>query len=221
MAQRLDSAERLVLDATNDFRREQGLDAVKSNPALAKAAQEFADYMAHTDRYAHNADGRQPSDRASAKGYDYCLVSENIAFQYNSAGFRTNELASGFVNGWKQSPGHRKNMLEPAATDTAVALARSDKSGRFYAVQMFGRPKSQRVEFRISNATAQAVKYAVADKVHSLRPREIRSHWLCGPEDLTLQSAGGAKIHGGKMRPDPGDRFVVATDPSGVSIRRQ
>ena len=204
LAQRLDGAERIVFEATNDFRREQGLESVKSNPALAKAAQEFADYMARTDRYAHNADGRQPADRARSKGYDYCLVSENIAFQFSSAGFRTAELASGFVNGWKKSPGHRKNMLEPAATDAAVAMAHSDKSGRYYAVQMFGRPKSERIEFRISNGTQQNVKYQLGDKAHSLRPREARTHWLCGPDDLTLGEI--------KMRPGQGERLIVTSD---------
>jgi uncharacterized protein YkwD len=217
----LDSVERLVADATNKFRHEEGVETVKPNPALAKAAQDFANYMANTDRYGHNADGRNPTDRASSHGYDYCLVSENIAYQFSSAGFRTAELVRGFVEGWKHSPDHRKNMLEPAATDMAVAVARSGKSGRYYAVQMFGRPKSERIEFRITNAAPQAVKYQVASRAYSLRPKEARIHWLCGPEDLTLQSAGGTTLHDEKLRPVSGDRLVVASDAKGVSIRRQ
>jgi len=143
-AQRVDlsGAEKLIVDATNAFRREEGLGAVKSDSALAHAARDFAEFMAHTGRYGHTADGRNPGDRATGNGYGYCLVAENIAYQYNSAGFRTAELARGFVDGWKRSPGHRKNMLDPAATDTAVAVARSATSGYYYAVQMFGRPKS-------------------------------------------------------------------------------
>jgi uncharacterized protein YkwD len=144
LAQRVDlsGAERLIVDATNAFRREEGLGPVKSDAALGHAARDFAEFMARTDRYGHTADGRNPGDRATGNGYGYCLVAENIAYQYNSAGFRTAELARGFVEGWKHSPGHRKNMLDPAATDTAVAVARSASSGRYYAVQMFGRPKS-------------------------------------------------------------------------------
>jgi uncharacterized protein YkwD len=117
---------------------------VTANPVLARTVRDFVDFMARTDRYGHEADGKQPADRARGHGYDYCLVSENIAYQYNSAGFRTAALARDFVEGWKHSPQHRKNMLEPAATQTAVAVARSEKSGRYYAVQMFGRPKSER-----------------------------------------------------------------------------
>jgi uncharacterized protein YkwD len=143
-AQRVDipQAERLVVEQTNRFRHEQGLAPVKPDRGLEKAAHEFADYMARTGRYGHEADGRKPGDRARAAGYDYCLVAENIAYVYNSRGFRLPELVSEFVEGWKNSPQHRHNMLEPSADDTAVAVARSERSGRYYAVQMFGRAKS-------------------------------------------------------------------------------
>ena len=217
LAQRVDlsSAEKIVVDATNAFRREEGLGTVKPDPALGHAARDFAEFMAHTDRYGHTADGRNPGDRAAGKGYDHCLVAENIAYQYNSGGFRTAELARGFVEGWKRSPEHRKNMLEPAATDTALAVARSEKSGRYYAVQMFGRPKSERIEFRITNAAPQAVRYRIANQEYSLRPRETRIHWLCGPEDLALRAGGGA------VRPNRGDRLVVVSDASRLAIRRE
>jgi uncharacterized protein YkwD len=144
LAQRpdLDAVEQLIVEATNEFRRGEGLRTVTTSPVLARTVRDFADFIARTDRYGHEADGKQPSDRARAHGYDYCLVSENIAYQYNSAGFRTAALARDFVEGWKQSPQHRKNMLEPDAVDTAVAVARSDRSGKYYAVQMFGRAKS-------------------------------------------------------------------------------
>lgn len=49
------------------------------------------------------------------------------------------ELASRYFEGWKKSPGHRRNMLEASVTDTAVAVARSARTGRYYAVQLFGR----------------------------------------------------------------------------------
>jgi uncharacterized protein YkwD len=43
--------------------------------------------MARTGIYGHVADGRQPVDRAAAEGYDACIVSENIARLYRSAGY--------------------------------------------------------------------------------------------------------------------------------------
>jgi uncharacterized protein YkwD len=215
-AQRPDlaSVERRIVEATNEFRREGGAEAVRPNPALAKAARDFADYMARTDRYGHNADGRDPSDRARSHGYDYCLVAENIAYLRSSTGFRAAELIGGYVEGWKNSPEHRKNMLEAAATDIAVAVARSDRTGSYYAVQMFGRRKSEHIEFRITNTAPQAVRYRVAKQEYSLRPRETRIHWVCAPEDLTLHA-------GGAVRPNRGDKLVIVSDASRVSIRRE
>jgi uncharacterized protein YkwD len=133
--------EERIVEATNAFRHSQRLPDVAVDAKLTRAAQSFADYMAKRDELAHAADGKQPWDRALAHGYDYCLVSENIGYQFNSRGFETGELARAFVEGWKHSPGHRKNMMERDAIDTGVAVARSAKTGRYYAVQMFGRPK--------------------------------------------------------------------------------
>ena len=41
----------------------------------------------------------------------------------NSSGFTPKELADGFLEGWKQSPGHRKNMLDPDVTQIGVGVA--------------------------------------------------------------------------------------------------
>ena len=131
----------LVVEGTNRFRRDNGLAPLAPERRLVHAAWEFASYMAQTDRLDHAADGRQPWGRARAQGYDYCLVAENIAYQYDSRGFATVQLARELVSGWERSPGHRKNMLQRDAVDTAVAVARSAKTGRYYAVQMFGRPR--------------------------------------------------------------------------------
>ena len=131
----------LVVEGTNRFRHENGLAPVEPERRLAHAAWEFASYMAQTDSLDHAADGRQPWGRARAQGYDYCLVAENIAYKYDSRGFATAQLARELVAGWERSAGHRKNMLERDVVDTAVAVARSAKTGRYYAVQMFGRPR--------------------------------------------------------------------------------
>ena len=89
----LEQAERLVARGTNEFRAKQGLGRLEPDSALMTAARAFADYMARTDRYGHAADGKQPSDRAEARGYRYCTVAENISYQYSSESFATEELA--------------------------------------------------------------------------------------------------------------------------------
>lgn len=136
------AVERAIVEGTNRFRHEQGVGAVRPDSTLDRTAREFAAYLARTDRFDHEADGRTPAIRARAHGYDYCLVAENIAYQFDSRGFSTSALAQGLVQGWKDSPGHRRNMLDARVIDTGVAVVQSRHSGRFYAVQMFGRRRA-------------------------------------------------------------------------------
>jgi uncharacterized protein YkwD len=132
----------LIVAYENEYRRSQGRQDVARDAKLTEAARQFAEFMAKTGKFDHQADGRLPWDRALQNGYHYCLISENIAYRYSSQGFSEAELARQFFEGWKGSPGHNRNMLEPAVVDTGIAIARSP-SGRFYAVQMFGRPSSK------------------------------------------------------------------------------
>src|SRR5579871_3700630 len=145
----LGATARTIVTLTNAFRKEEGKGPLKVNPQLSRAARYFADYLARTDKFSHTADGDEPWGRAARYGYEYCIVAENIAYRYSSAGFTTRELAEGLMRGWKKSPGHRKNLLHPDVTEIGVAVARSKHTGRYYAVQDFGRPKSQEITFRI------------------------------------------------------------------------
>lgn len=219
LAQRADPAqvEQLVRERTNDFRREHGLAALAPDAKLEAAARYFADYMARNDRYGHEADGKEPADRARRHGYDYCLVAENISYQYSSEGFRTTELAQRYVEGWKGSPGHRKNMLAPAAIDTAVAVRRSEKSGRYYAVQMFGRPRSASVEFRITNGARDMVRYSIGGQAFTLAAGAARIHTQCAPEELALASARDAKR--ASVVPRNGDHLTVVREAGGLALR--
>ena len=131
-----------MLAATNRLRGQAGLPALASDERLSRAALEFARYMARTDRYGHQADGREPSQRVEAAGYDWCMVAENIAWQYHSRGFDTATLASRLVDGWEKSPPHRVNMLDKRPRQVGIATAQSPRSGRHYAVQLFARPCS-------------------------------------------------------------------------------
>ena len=203
----LAEAERLIAGRTNEFRAEQGLARLEPNAPLAQAAQAFADYMARTDKYGHAADGRQPSDRAEARGYRYCSVAENISYQYSSESFATEELARRFVEGWKDSPGHRKNMVNPHAVHMANALAQSAKTRRFYAVQMFGRPRESSIEFAIANRAKTQVRYRLGEESYSLSAGQARVHTVCLPPEVTFLNA-----EGGPVRPQPGERLRVEGD---------
>src|SRR5262249_17679704 len=127
----------VIVRRTNEFRKKEGHQDVKVDAKLADTARYFAEYMARTDEYGHSADGSRAGDRAKKHGYQYCVIAENIAYEYSSAGFSTAELAKKFFEGWKNSSEHRKNMSDPDITGTGVAIARSEKSGYYYAVQLF------------------------------------------------------------------------------------
>jgi hypothetical protein len=180
---------------------------VTDNDKLTATARAFAGWMAATDFYGHEADGRQPWDRAKAHGYDYCEVAENIAYAWRTTGFGTDDLVKEFVDGWKNSPGHRRNMLDPDVTETGVAVARSADTGIYYAVQLFGRPKSLEIDFKITNRSGTAVRYKVADKVYDLPPRTIMTHEACKPVEVTLLAADGSAA--ATVKPGKGDRYAV------------
>lgn len=200
-------AARLVVAQTNAFRRSQGLANTTRNPQLDEVARRFAEFMARSDKYGHEADGRTPAQRAQAQGYDFCVVLENIAFQYSSAGFRTAELASGVVTGWERSPGHRRNMLDPDVTEIGVALVQSPRTARYYAVQMFGRPRAMQVEFRIANRSDTTVRYELGGEAFRLPPRVTRTHEHCRAEALTVQLPGASRP--ATVQPAHGDRYAV------------
>src|SRR5512144_2919788 len=203
-----------IIGLTNQFRKGQGRQEVKADPELTATAQQFADFMARTDKFGHTADGNRPADRAKAHGYDYCVIAENIAYQYSSAGFSTEALDKDFVEGWENSPEHRKNMLDPAVTETGVAIARSRQTGTYYAVQLFGRPRSSMVTFQVANQSQTPIQYWADGKSWSLPPRYTRAHGQCRPNDLIVQWPDGRKST--PIQPDDGVHYVIRTGKSGA-----
>ena len=90
----------------NDVRAENGVAVVMENSALSAAASAHATDMADNNYLAHtNLDGMSPGDRATAAGYDWDFMAENIA-----RGFVTE---SSVMQAWMNSPGHRDNMVDP------------------------------------------------------------------------------------------------------------
>ncbi len=209
----LAKVEELIVKLTNEFRRQESRPELQRNPKLTATARYFADYVGRTNRFGHEADGSQPWDRAKKHGYIYCVIGENIAYDYNSAGFGTEELARRFVEEWKHSPPHRKNMLDPDFTDVGVAVAHSPRTGYYYAVQDFGRPASRRIEFRIRNNADETVRYRVGDQTYSLPPRYTRTHQQCRPTELSFLSPRkgekGASEKGRTFKPANGQRYVI------------
>ncbi len=99
-----------------------------------RAAQTQAEQTASARRLEHvlpDARYPRPEDRLDASGYGWRAWAENIAFGQKTP--------SDAVEAWMQSPGHRKNLLNPKYTELGTGLA-IDATGRPYYVQVFGRP---------------------------------------------------------------------------------
>jgi uncharacterized protein YkwD len=214
-----DAAARRVIDLTNQFRQKEGRRSreLTPNEELSRSARYFADYMAQTDKYGHTADGKQPAERAKEFGYKYCIVAENIAWDLKTSGFTTEGLAESLFNGWKNSPEHRANMLDPDVYDIGVAIARSEKTGRYYGVQEFGRPRSKAISFEIVNRTNGDVHYKVDDDSFTLPVQHTRSHRACRAPKLRFRLGPDQKAKESEvLHPTSRTRYVIRQDPSGT-----
>ena len=116
------------------------LGPLKRNTLLDRAARAQSAAMALADYFDHQSlvDGSKPADRASAAGYAWTLVGENIA-----AGQPTPEVV---VDGWLRSPGHCKNIMESGFSEIGLSFVRRpseprDPEGRPFWTQVFGKPK--------------------------------------------------------------------------------
>jgi uncharacterized protein YkwD len=204
----LDVVARKIFEQTNRFRAGEGRTELKQNSQLAATARDFADFMAKTDKYGHDADGSQPTERAKKHGYEYCLVAENIAYFMRTTGFTSDELARDLVEGWKKSPPHRKNMLDPDAIEIGIAVAHSARSGKYYAVQVLGRPSSAAIEFQLVNQSNVELKYQIGDESFSIPPRLVRTHRQCRSDELKFLS-NDETIGSQVFRPASGDRYLI------------
>lgn len=184
----LPKTEIAVVEMTNAFRAENRLGAVKLNSDLNKAARAYAAFLAQTGKFAHEADGRQPSDRTDAAGYKHCIIAENLAMNQHSLGFATRDLAVRAVDGWKQSPSHRAAMLNPHVTEIGVGIAKAgDKDPKYLSVQLFGRPESLRFTFKVENRAGTPIIYGFGDKMQTVPANAWISHTACTPGTLAVQ----------------------------------
>jgi uncharacterized protein YkwD len=137
----VNSLEQKVIQATNAFRTENKLSPLKPSVQLIVVAQNHARNMAKQDRFGdsdkngHILDGRHFEDRIKVSGYLFAHVAENVGYQLNKP-----DPAAAMMQDWKNSTGHRRNMLIDELTEIGVGAAQG-KSGRWYFVQVFGRPQ--------------------------------------------------------------------------------
>ena len=213
---------RLLLRRTNELRAQSGWKPVVSEPRLTAAAARFARDMAETDRYGHEVDGRQPAERAQAQGYEHCLTAENIAFASSTRGFQADELAQRLFDGWVHSPPHRRNLLDGDMTNVGMAHAQSPRSGRHYAVQLFGRPRALVVRITLANRGRDTVQYELGGESYELKPNIVRTHDQCRRTLLALKAEKLDEPSAAKpIALEHGARYRIDDVAGGIRLRRE
>ncbi|MCC3764941.1 CAP domain-containing protein [Glycomyces sp. TRM65418] len=120
--------EAAVADLADQERGEAGCGSLERDSRLDAAARLHAEDMAANDYFSHDSqDGRSPTDRANAQGFEGG-VGENIAMGYPDA--------AAAMEGWMNSEGHRANILNCEYDVIGIGVA--DRDGTLYWVQNFG-----------------------------------------------------------------------------------
>ncbi len=103
-----------VLALINIEREERNLPRLKMDEKLAQAARSHAVDMSRRGYFSHTSpDGVKMSGRLRQAGATYTAAGENIA--------RGQTSASSVVDSWMNSPGHRRNILNPKYIKVGIA----------------------------------------------------------------------------------------------------
>ena len=114
-----------LVGAMNRERVARGLQPLRVNSRLSLAAGDRIEDMFEKRYFDHVApDGTQPFTWADKRGYRYSLIGENLAVGYRSA--------TSVVDGWMNSPGHRRNILTSGFDEIGIGIAQGSPT-RGYA----------------------------------------------------------------------------------------
>jgi uncharacterized protein YkwD len=118
--------------AVNDFRREQHLIPLERQTELDRVARAHSEDMARRGFFAHESpEGRGWVDRLQLAGVSgFTMAGENVG-QTNRA-----EPNREILEGWKQSPAHRENLMSRPMNATGVGIARAP-DGRLFYTQLY------------------------------------------------------------------------------------
>jgi uncharacterized protein YkwD len=124
--------ERRILRDVNRIRDRHGLAPLSWRKNLAAVARAHSEVMASAGFMGHvDPQGRRVGDRLREAGLAYRRVGENVASNKGLAA-----PARVAVEGWMNSPGHRRQILDPGFELTGVGIAVGD-AGTYYFTQVF------------------------------------------------------------------------------------
>jgi len=151
-----------VIEYTNQYRLQEGKEALVLNDTLTEAALAKAQDMFSNNYWAHvSPTGIEPWYFISQSGYDYIHAGENLARDFTDP--------QAVVQAWIDSPAHRQNLLEDDFSEIGVAVVDGTINGieTTIVVQLFGQPQTE--GFLSSRTSGQIVGEAHASEVAGQR----------------------------------------------------
>ncbi len=116
-------AEEILLMLVNKVRKEAGLIPLRPNAIARRAGYAHAREMATNHFISHlSLNGDLPIKRFNrVGGTDH--ISENLAYwEWGLDAYLTEKLVEDIFNGWMESEGHRKNILNPVHNQVGIAI---------------------------------------------------------------------------------------------------
>lgn len=144
-----------LLNLTNLARAQNGLDSLRLDPDLSKAAQAKANDMFSKNYWAHNApDGTTPWFFINNSGYKYVYAGENLARDFNNS--------ETLVSAWMASVSHKDNLLRKEYQDIGFAVVNGKLFGEetTLVVQMFGSRQPSYLAAKPVNVSTSAAMIA-------------------------------------------------------------
>jgi len=130
--QEIESLELQCLNEVNRLRQSHKLVPLAFSENLLQVARSYSRRMAEEKFFSHNdPEGRSVRERVNEANIRWRMVGENLA------------LSNGYINpvaislrGWMDSPGHRRNILDPDWRHTAIGVWISAE-GTVYFTEIF------------------------------------------------------------------------------------
>lgn len=134
-----------IFDLTNQDRTANGLQPLRWDEALAKAAAAHAEHMRDAKTLSHQYPGEpDTSERAAQAGAKFQAIAENIAMGPDPKSIEKQ---------WMNSVPHRTNILDPQMN--AIGIAVIERGGYLYAVEDFANASesltTDQVEAKVSD----------------------------------------------------------------------
>lgn len=136
----------VLVEMTNENRSAEGLEGLRQNDTLARAAELKAEHMAENDYFAHDSpSGVTPWEWFREVDYTYKHAGENLAVNFSDS--------KEVVKSWMESRPHRENILEQDFTEIGIGTAKGEYKGNktVFVVQMFGTPDKRELAQRQEN----------------------------------------------------------------------